>query len=143
MNIYNTLFLLISLGTGPGTISRTDQLMNIDSIDSRKLRAAARFLILMNIQNCLQKKKLLPHLDPFQILVLFTMGVVHDRVENTRSYTNSIVKKSLIREGSIAARDLRFDINFISSISRLLRLQPEQFRDKRAIRTSVMRVHAI
>ena len=71
------------------------------------------------------------------------MEVVHDREENIRSYTNSIVKKSLIREGSIAARDLRFDINFISSISRLLRLQPEQFRDKRAIRTSVMRVHAI
>ena len=36
----------MSLGTGPGKISRTDQLMNIDSIDSRKLRAAARFLLM-------------------------------------------------------------------------------------------------
>ena len=70
------------------------------------------------------------------------MEVVHDREENTRSYTNSIVKKSLIREGSRAPRDLRFDINFIS-ISQLLLLQQEQFGDKRAIRTSVMRVHAI
>ena len=65
------------------------------------------------------------------------MDVVHDRVENTLSCTNSIVKKSQIREGSGAPRDLRFDIKFILSISRLLSLQQERFGDKRAIRTSV------
>ena len=48
---------------------------------------------------------------------LFTMEVVHDRVEKTLSRTNSIVKKSKIRDGSRAPRDLRFDIKFILSIS--------------------------
>ena len=95
----------------------------------------------INKKKLISNLKSLGALDPSRIRLFVSMEFVHDGVFSVPSCTNSIVKKSKIREGSRCGSDLSFYRQFCIFISRLFSPRRERCGDKMAIRTSVASAH--